>query len=203
MFRNSSGVTVALDSADSGLGMGISGSSFRVLDTGSGLIDSSTSILILESVSAEDEGSYYCMVEYCCGSVTSQEGVLMFNDDQTIAGPRVVLPTASGVQTYTLPLGRNFTIPCVMSDLSLPEFMPTAPVTEGGANIQFDSPITIFTCDGAFFRFTVDGKLLFSLSLPLSLVVLTGLCFALPHYISPSKPCPCRASLPELPSPFP
>ena len=43
------------------------------------LVDPRTSILILDSVSAKHEGSYFCVVKYCCGNITSKGAKLIYN----------------------------------------------------------------------------------------------------------------------------
>ena len=43
------------------------------------LADPGTSILILESVSAAEEGLYSCEVEYCCGTVSSDTAQLTYD----------------------------------------------------------------------------------------------------------------------------
>ena len=72
------------------------------------------------------------------------EGELTFVNE-TISGPRrilPVLPPGASLVSYSVPAGSNFTIPCVVSDLSLPEFVvgladpvPSEQVTIGGVNI--------------------------------------------------------------------
>ena len=72
------------------------------------------------------------------------EGELTFVNE-TIYGPRrilPVLPTNAPFAGYSVLAGSNFTIPCVASDLSLPEFevrlrdpVPSEQVTIGGVNV--------------------------------------------------------------------
>ena len=42
-------------------------------------VDPGTTVLILESVSAANKGWYYCEVEYCCGTITSQSAELTYS----------------------------------------------------------------------------------------------------------------------------
>lgn len=114
------------------------------------LADSSTSILIIESVSELDEGFYACEVNLGEFSIRSETAELMFDgkrrdrmkerDDQmrcfscslansTSTVAVAVLPSDPIIVDLNVSRGENLTLPCMASDLS-PPFIFINPIPE-------------------------------------------------------------------------